>query len=115
MPGYIKLARAGILPFPDLEWWNASSPIKLMEYLAMAKPVILTDIAAHRSALGELKCGYFVGDHQPESIARGITAVIEKRSELEPLGALARKTALENFTWQRQAVKVKTYFQDLAE
>ena len=115
VPGYIKLARAGILPFPDLEWWNASSPIKLMEYLAMAKPVILTDIAAHRSALGELKCGYFVGDHQPESIARGITAVIEKRSELEPLGALARKTALENFTWQRQAVKVKTYFQDLAE
>ena len=115
VPGYIRLARAGILPFPDLDWWNASSPIKLMEYLAMAKPVILTDIAAHRSALGELKCGFFVRDHRPESIARGIATVIEKQSELDTLGTIARNAAIENFTWKKQAEEIKTYFYDLIQ
>ncbi|MFH1932383.1 MAG: glycosyltransferase family 4 protein [Pseudomonadota bacterium] len=113
VPKFIKSAQAGILPFPDLDWWNTSSPIKLNEYLAMGKPVIVTDIAAHRAALGKLKCGFFVPNHQPDSLARGIKTVMEKEPELAALGEIARKTAIERFTWERQAVKIKTYFQDL--
>lgn len=113
VPRYIKSADVGILPFPDLDWWNTSSPIKLNEYLAMGKPVVVTDIAAHRAALGKLKCGFFVPNHQPDSLAHGIKTVIEKASELRALGEIARKTAIEHFTWKRQARKIKVYFQDL--
>jgi glycosyltransferase involved in cell wall biosynthesis len=115
VPRFIKSANAGILPFPDLDSWNTSSPIKLTEYLAMGKPVIVTDIEAHRAALGNLKSGFFIPDHQPENIANGIRAVIEKKSDLDSLEALGRKTALENFTLEMQAKKIKTYFQDLKQ
>jgi glycosyltransferase involved in cell wall biosynthesis len=113
VPKYLKLSKVGILPFPDLDWWNTSSPIKLMEYLAMGKPVIVTDIEAHRKVLGKLKCGFFVRDHEPDSLARGIIEVMEKSFELPTLGKLARKAAIENLTWERQARKIRAFFYDL--
>lgn len=115
VPKYIKAASVGILPFPNLNWWNTSSPIKLFEYLAMKKPVILTDIAAHRAVLGNRQCGFFVPDHRPASIACGISTVLEKTTELAELGNIARKIVIEHFTWERQARKIKKYFQDLLE
>jgi glycosyltransferase involved in cell wall biosynthesis len=108
---FINCVQVGILPFPDLDSWNTSSPIKLYEYLAMGKPVIVTDIAAHRNALGELKCGFFIPDHHPESIVCGIEAVFKKRHELKALGKIARNKAIKEFTWDDQARKVKTYFE----
>ena len=79
----------------------------------MGKPVIVTDIAAHRAVLGNLNCAFFVPDHQPDSIADGIKKAFENESELETLGELARKTAIQHFTWDRQARKIIAYFQDL--
>ena len=113
VPKYVKSAQTGILPFPDVDSWNTSSPIKLMEYLGMGKPVIVTDIEAHRAVLDQLKCGFFVPDHQPESLAQGIKAALERASELPTLGEIARNTAIEYFTWERQAKKIKDYFQNL--
>jgi glycosyltransferase involved in cell wall biosynthesis len=113
VPKYIKSAHIGILPFPDLDSWNTSSPIKLNEYLAMGKPVIVTDIAAHRAVLGESKCFFYVEDHLPESLARTIKNVLRISSDLETLKEIARKTATDRFTWEIQAEKIKIYFQNL--
>lgn len=115
VPRYIKSAQVGILPFPDLDWWNTSSPIKLCEYLAMGKPVIVTDIEAHRAALGNLPCGFFTPDHHIESLAHGIKTALNNASELSALGQIARKTSIDRFTWARQACKIKVYFQDLVK
>jgi glycosyltransferase involved in cell wall biosynthesis len=113
VPKYINSVQAGILPFPDLDWWNTSSPIKLYEYLAMGKSVIVTDIEAHRAVLKNLRCGFFVANDEPAEIAQGIDNLIGKASELPELGKIARAIIIEHFTWERQAKKIKNYFQDL--
>lgn len=113
VPCFVKSIQAGILPFPDLDCWNTSSPIKLTEYLAMGKPVIVTDIEAHRYALGKLECGFFIPDSQPENIANGIKDLFDRRSELPVLGKIARKAAMERFTLEKQAKKIKSYFMEL--
>jgi glycosyltransferase involved in cell wall biosynthesis len=113
VPKYIKSAQVGILPFPDLNWWNTSSPIKLNEYIAMKKPVIVTDIEAHRVVLGNLKCAFYAPDNQPASLARCTKTVVDRKSELSALGEIARKKAIEHFTWEKQARKIKAYFQNL--
>lgn len=115
VPNFIKTTDAGILPFPDFECWNSSSPIKLTEYLAMEKPVIVTDIEAHRDALGQNRCGFFIPNHHPESIAAGIKEVYDKRADLPALGKISRKIALERFTLEKQAVKIKNYFENLLD
>lgn len=113
VPKYINSVQAGILPFPNLDWWNTSSPIKLCEYLAMGKSVVVTDITAHRAVLGKQPCGFFVPNNEPAQIAQGIKTVIGKASELPELGKIARTIIIENFTWERQALKIKDYFQNL--
>lgn len=113
VPKYIKSSQVGILPFPDLDWWNTSGPLKLGEYLAMGRPVIVTDIAAHRAVLNKSKFGFFVPDHEPISLATGIKAAIEMAPELTALGEEARKLAVEQLTWEKQARKIKRYFKKL--
>jgi len=115
VPKYIKAAQVGILPFPDLNWWNTSSPIKLLEYLAMKKPVIVTDIAAHRAALGNERCGFFIPNQQPDCVALGIRSALKKEHDLAAFGELARKLAVNKFTWEKQALKIKVFFKALVE
>jgi glycosyltransferase involved in cell wall biosynthesis len=113
VPRFIKSAQAGILPFPDLDWWNTSSPIKLFEYLSMGKPVIVTEIEAHKVVLENKKCAIFVKNNLPENLAEGILQLVNKRSELEQLGVIARTIILEKHTWQKQALKIKRYFKSI--
>ncbi|HXF60462.1 MAG TPA: glycosyltransferase, partial [Caldilineaceae bacterium] len=46
---YVAAADAGLDPLPDNPWWNYSSPMKVYEYLRMGKPVLASDIHAHRN------------------------------------------------------------------
>lgn len=109
VPGYLSVADAGVLPFPDVEWWKMSSPLKLLEYLAMEKPVILTDIAAHRAVLGEAACAFYISDNSPETIACAIRKVAENKSTLPEIAKEGRSIALKRFTWERQAENLLCY------
>lgn len=113
VPVYLSMADVGILPFPDLKWWKMSSPLKLMEYLAMEKPVILTDIAAHREVLGDAECAFYIRDNSPTSVSRAIGRVARQKKTLRGLGSKGRKIVLERFTWERQAENFLAYVASL--
>ncbi len=113
VPKYINAADAGILPFPNLDWWNTSSPIKLFEYLAMGKPVIVTDIPAHRSVLNGCACGFFAQDNRPSTLAATILHAMESRKSFDRLGKEARNLALQRYSWDSQATKIREFFEKL--
>jgi len=46
---YVAAADVGLDPLPDNPWWNHSSSMKIYEYLQMGKPILATDIPAHRN------------------------------------------------------------------
>jgi len=115
VPKYIKSADIGILPFPDIEWWRVSSPLKLMEYLAMKKPVIVTNIPAHRNVIGNKKCGIFIPNHQPEAIIQGIKSAIENRKKLADWGEEGLNIILNNYTWDHQALKIVNFLNTLKQ
>ena len=48
VPKYIAIGNIGIVPLPNIPDWRYQSPLKLVEYLAMKKAVIATDIPANR-------------------------------------------------------------------
>ncbi len=115
VPLYVSIADVGILPFPDLKWWRMSSPLKLMEYMAMEKPVILTDIPAHRAILGREKCAFYLPDNSPSTIARVIREVSRQKETLPELGRHGRAIVLQKFTWRRQAEAFLAYVDGLCE
>jgi glycosyltransferase involved in cell wall biosynthesis len=114
IPRYLAAADVGILPLPDLMWWRVSSPIKLMEYLAMGKPVLVTDIEAHRDVLGDAPFAYYAGRGEVEPWAE---AVRHLHGTLDPrrdgLAAAARAFAENALTWDRQAERLACYLESV--
>ena len=52
LPSYVRVMDAG-LPYADSAFNRASSPLKVLEYLAAGRPAIATDLPAVRS-IGEV-------------------------------------------------------------
>ena len=110
VPQYVAFADVGILPFPDITWWRVSSPLKLLEYLAMEKPVIITDIEAHREVIGQYPCGFYINSNKSIDIAEGILSAYKNKDALPNLGKQGRKIVEQRFTWDRQARFLEDYF-----
>jgi len=113
VPDYLSACDVGILPYPDIKWLNMNSPLKLLEYLAMGKPVLLTDIPAHRAVLGDAECAFYVSDNSPANIARAIRNVAQRKDSLPEIGRQGRQIALNNFTWERQVENLLDYIANL--
>ncbi len=109
VPNYLSICHAGILPFPNCAWWKMSSPLKLMEYLAMEKPVILTDIPAHRAVMADAPCAFYVDDASPASIARALRRLSEQKAALSQIGKKGSDIVLRKFTWEKQADNLLNY------
>ncbi len=113
VPKYITSCDVGILPFPDLDWWRVSSPLKLMEYLAMEKPVIVTDIEAHREVVNNSPCGIFIKSNNPEEIAQGIIRTYCLKNKLKEIGKMGREIVARNYTWKKQADNLINFLESL--
>ncbi len=109
VPFYIAASDVGILPMPDSPKRATSSYIKLLEYLAMNIPVILTDIEAHRLVVDKSKFALFIKNSDPEEIAKGIRMAYENRDQLSFSAKDARKLVQNKFTWEKQAEKLSTF------
>lgn len=65
VPEYISIADVCVSPLPDLIWWKGASSLKVMEYMAMGKPIVLSKIKPHIDVLTNNIKGYVLYD--PES------------------------------------------------
>ena len=110
VPKWINRCDAGILPFHNWDGWNVSSPIKLFEYLACAKPVIVTDIPAHRNVLDDSDFAFWAKESSPQDIAAAIGQAYDKRKDFKHFASEARKLVLDKYTWAKQANKLKQFF-----
>lgn len=111
IPYWIKNCDLPVLPFPDFIGWRVSSPIKLMEYIAMGKPIVLTDIEAHRHVIDDQEFAFFAPSSAPEDLATAIERAYRKRDEFDILGKKARELALNHYTWDYQANKLISFIE----
>lgn len=103
-----------VIPFPDFIGWRVSSPIKLIEYMAMGKAMVVTDIAAHRDVLGDADFVFYSRSSRPESLADAIDRAYRRREDLEMLGQGARPIAQKAYTWARQAERLLGFLQSVS-
>jgi glycosyltransferase involved in cell wall biosynthesis len=103
VPVHIQGCDVGILPLAPTPVMRSSSPLKLMEYLAMEKPVIVSRIEAFSDVLEGYPGAVFLDGVTPEAIARGIEAAYRQREVLARAAAAGRRIVKERFSWERQA------------
>lgn len=115
VPAYLRLCDVGIMAYPDITFWRVSSPIKLMEYLAMKKPVIVRDIIAFRDVIDSQPCGIFIDSNEPHEIAQAIEYAYRNRDKLAKWGEIGRNIVKEGFTWKQQAHKLRSFLEEAVE
>jgi len=113
VPKYIAMCDVGIVPLPNISFWRYQCPLKLLEYLAMKKPVIVTDIPAHRLIVNGEKCGIYISKVTPNEIAKAIVHAYANREKLEEWGETGRRIVANKYAWEKVAVDLENYLLSL--
>lgn len=109
VPKFIRMCDVCIVPLPYHPYWRFQCPVKLLEYLAMEKVIIATDIPAHRSIISEGKCVIYVSSIKPTEIARSIEYAYNNKEKLEQWGECGRTVIIENYTLEKVARDLSGY------
>ncbi|MFU2052019.1 glycosyltransferase [Bordetella hinzii] len=81
-------------------------PLKLVEALAVGKPVIVPDLPVFRDELGEHPAGWFFRAGDSADLARVVSAALRDRGALSILGQRARAHAVAHRQWRDFVIKV---------
>jgi glycosyltransferase involved in cell wall biosynthesis len=93
MPPFLALADVAVSP----RAWGENLPLKVFDYLGAGKPIVATDIPAHRAALDEsraLLCAPTAG-----ALAEALARLLEDRVLATRLAAAARAYSEEQLAW----------------
>jgi glycosyltransferase involved in cell wall biosynthesis len=111
IPRWIALADLCVVPLPDHPWWRVSSPLKLMEYLAMGKPVVLTEMKAHRAIVEDDDDAFYIPNAEPAALAAGIRKAMAAKDRFQEVGTKGRQKAVKELTWEGQAKILEDYLE----
>ena len=112
VPSYLRLAQIGVAPFEtrrhryleiDFYW----SPFKILEYMAMALPVVTIDVPALRRIVRPGEEGILYPEGDARALASALCRLIEAPEEASALGLSARKRVVEHFSWQRHCAALE--------
>ena len=102
LPFYYSVCDVLVLPRPKHIATEVAAPTKFSEYVAMGKPVLVTDVGDVSSLVKRHKCGIIVHDNRPRNLVDGINAFTElSTSKLREMGRRSRRLAEEEFDWNK--------------
>lgn len=113
VPKYIAMADVGVIPLPDKRYWQVSSPLKLFEYMAMQLPLVVSDIVAHRSVLGDAPFAVYAREVSPEGLYEALKVSISRISELKKNTYLARELTINKHAWIKQAPELSAFLDQM--
>ena len=115
IPEYIIQADCAIMAYPNIEYWNNNNPIKLLEYLALGKVVICTNMWTFRDVMKDSNCACYIQDNKPATIAEAIKYCVENKEKLAGWGEKGIEIVKNRFTWEKQAERLLIFIQSLGD
>lgn len=109
VPKFVSISDICIIPLLNIPIWRYQSPLKLLEYLAMEKVVIVSAIPAHNDVIGTEECGIYLQSVNPSEIAKAIMYAYLNSNRLASWGKSGRVIVQKNYTWEKVAKDVENY------
>jgi glycosyltransferase involved in cell wall biosynthesis len=100
VPRYIAAMDICVAPDPSNEYSDRSTIIKLMEYMAQAKPMVAFDLPEHRVTADDV--ALYASPNDELDFARQIARLMDDPHLRERLGQLGRLRAANTLAWSRQ-------------
>ncbi|MBE9105536.1 glycosyltransferase family 4 protein [Nostoc cf. edaphicum LEGE 07299] len=111
MPEVVSAAHIVVVPQRDTSVARAQFPIKLMDGMAMAKPVLATRVGDIPEILNEV--GYLVDPASPEQIAEQIKLIFQDLEAANEIGKKARDRCLEKYSVEKMASTMESVIANL--
>ena len=83
-----------------------TSPVKLFDYLACARPVVASAIEALETVQNELPGLVLVEPDDPDTLAEGLIEVLDRYEHYEEQAEKTREVIFEKYSWRRVAEDV---------
>lgn len=107
IPHYLSLSNVTVSPCinnEDNEFFN--SPVKLFEYMAMAKPIVASNVGQQSLVIDHGINGLLHEEKNPEDLASKIYEIYKNPEFAEKLSKEARKRAIEKHDWKYNAQSI---------
>ena len=111
MPKFLSVADLIVLPLIPNLLAQSQMPCKIFEALAMAKPVIATDVSDLSDVLKG--CGGTVPPNEPAALARAMEAYLNYPEKAKEAGAAAREKCLSRYSRTAASDKIWGILQSL--
>lgn len=107
VPTVLAQAHVGVtsLPAPDDVKYEASSPIKLFEYMAAGLPILATTNGCHTDVVKDGQYAFWAQAATEDAILDALRALWARRADLPRLGEEAAKGAAQ-WSWQAAGYKL---------
>lgn len=93
---YIAAADIGVSPVPPLPFYEPSSPIKMVEYMAAAKPVIANEEIFDQKEVLEQSDGGILVPFTPQAFADAMVDLLNNPEKSAEMGWRGRQWVMEN-------------------
>ncbi|MBS3781857.1 MAG: glycosyltransferase [Candidatus Thermoplasmatota archaeon] len=101
-----------VLPFNKLKTTDCIYPIKLFEYMALGKPVVVTGLKGIKRIIDDNENGIVLNENTPEEIARKIIELKENLQLRNRLSKNAERT-VDKFKWSDINEKIEYRIEEL--
>lgn len=108
IPKYLKLLNVCVIPHSN----EYRSPIKMFEYMAMAKPVVVPDTEPIKDVVRHEVDGLIFERENCESFIKNLTGLINNEHKRLQIGQEAYNTITLRHLWKHNAAKVINIFME---
>lgn len=100
VPHFIAVADIGVSPVPPLSFYKVTCPVKMLEYMSMAKPVIAnSEIFEHKKILEQSGGGILV-PFASEAFAEALIEMLDNPERRAEMGRKGKEWIVKNRSYE---------------
>lgn len=106
MPEIIAACNVGLVLLPDHPWWRYQCPTKLMEFLALGKPIIANDFPGIRWIAGNSPLVFYIKKLNTSSFKQAVRKVLIEKESIIADSTRIREEMIDRFSSYSVALKL---------
>jgi glycosyltransferase involved in cell wall biosynthesis len=114
VPRYVAASDIALAPYNsrlvEHERHRFASPLKVFEYMAGGKAVVVTRVANARQIIEDSLTGLVIPEDSPVALAAAILRLLRAPGLRRSLGERARTVAEQRYSWERHCVALREVF-----
>ena len=112
--GYVLKSDLCLVPHLNNDFINTTIPNKLFQYMALSKPVLVSNAKPLARIVSQSRCGFIFESGNPGDAAAKIIEAYEARGD-RGYGERGRRAAEEKYTWDIASLDLVRVYRELSE